>query len=387
MKKIGILGSTGSIGKSAIALLANELKEDFEVEFLSFHSNAELAFQQAIQVGAKEVIATSKEGYENLLKLANGVKFKIQYGEDALKEACKREDVEVMLIAIVGVVGLDFTLASILPNAKRVIAIANKESIVCGFHLINQKLALSKNTTIIPVDSEHNSLFRLLLNVESSKVESVFITASGGPFYGKKFKDLADVKIRDVVSHPTWNMGAKISVDSATMANKGLELIEAYNLFGFLNGKIKTFIARGSLLHAGINFVDGASHWFLSKPDMKTHISNAILNGNIKALNLSKIDLSDLQNLQFDEIREDEFPIFFIAQKVAKNGGILGAISFNILNEIAVSQFLESKIKYTDILKIIQQNLFYNPSNYTFNSGDEIKNYYNEVRNKLAIKK
>jgi 1-deoxy-D-xylulose-5-phosphate reductoisomerase len=384
MPKIGILGSTGSIGCSAISLIKNELKGRLEVEFLSFHYNAELALKQAFEVGAKKIISTSKQGFADLQKLHNNdAKIEIYYGNEALKEECKNPEVEVILLAIVGVSALEFALEAILQNSKRILAIANKEAIICGNHLIQNKIKNS-NTKLIPVDSEHNSLLRLLSNTKLEDVESAFITASGGPFFGKKYTDLTNIEVKDVVAHPVWNMGAKISVDSATMANKGLELIEAYKLFGFKSGKIEAFVCKGSLLHAGITTKDGASIWFLSKPDMKNHISNAILGDNIAELSLERISPLSVKNLSFEEIKQEEFPIFFIAKAVAESENLVNCISFNILNEIAVSKFLKGQIKYTQILDIIEGNLGYNPSNLSFLSFDEIANYFQELKALLA---
>ncbi len=384
MKKIGILGSTGSIGSSAISLIKGDLKGIFEVSFLSFHENAELALQQALEVEAKRLYTTSKIGYEKFKKLYNGGEIEIFYGENTLKEACQDPSVQVILLAIVGVCGLKFALSSILSEQERVIAIANKESIICGNHIIQKKLKGTK-TRIIPVDSEHNSLFRLLNGFQKEEISSIFITASGGPFLGRKFADLQDVSVKDVIRHPTWNMGAKISVDSATMANKGLELIEACRLFNFEAEKIQALVCKGSILHAGVNLHCGASFWFLSQPDMKNHISHSILGGQTKKLSIPKVCPVDLKNISFEELKPEEFPIFFLAKEVAKSRSIPHAISFNILNEIAVHQFLNGKIKYIKIIEIIEKNLNYNPNNLEFTSVFEIEEYFIELKNRLEL--
>jgi 1-deoxy-D-xylulose-5-phosphate reductoisomerase len=234
------------------------------------------------------------------------------------------------------------------------------------------------------VDSEHNSLFRLLSNFKREEVANIFITASGGPFFGSKFESLTDVSIQDVVRHPIWNMGAKISVDSATMANKGLELLEACKLFEIEESKIDAFVCKGSLLHAGVNLNDGSSLWFLSKPDMKNHISHAILGGSIESLQIPQISPLEISKLTFEELKKDEFPIFFIAREVAKNGDLCETISFNILNEVAVAKFLAGKIKYTEILKIIEKNIGYNPSNHKFLNISEINEYCLQLSSQFA---
>ena len=381
--KISILGSTGSIGSSAVSLLENELKNSFEVDAISFHFNAKLALKQAISLNVKKIIATSKEGFSEIQKLASGLKVEILFGKEALKGVCQNPETEVVLLAIVGVCGLEFALESILGQEKRILAIANKESIICGYHLISEKLKNS-NTKIIPVDSEHNSLFRLLKNFQPESIKNVFITASGGPFVGRKFHTLKDVSIAEVVKHPTWNMGSKISVDSATMANKGLELIESHNLFNLENCNIEAFIAKGSLLHAGLNLKDGSSIWFLSNPDMRNHIAHAISNEAIFSLNIPEIKPT---KLEFATLEKDEFPIFFIAKDIAERKDTKLAISFNILNEIAVAKFLKSEIKYTEILDIIENYLTFNPENFHYNSIHEIEELFSILEEKLTQRK
>ena len=383
MRKIAILGSTGSIGSSAIALIAGDLKGEFEVAALSFHNNAELALKQALLVGARRVIATSLEGFREFKKLYQGQEIEVLYGDEALVEVCQNPNINVILLAIVGVRALEFALNSILADEERILAIANKEAIICGFHLLKAKLEGSK-TRLIPVDSEHNSLFRLLSGLAPTQVKKAFITASGGPFFGQEFESLTNASIEQVVKHPVWNMGRKISVDSATMANKGLELIEAYKLFGFQKGQVEAFVVKGSLLHAGVFLKDGSSEWFLSKPDMKNHISHAICGGLVKELDLPEIDLLTMKSVEFLEIKPSEFPLFFIAKTVAENASIQEAISFNVLNELAVEKFLKGKIKYTEILAIVEKNLTYNPLSFKFESLQEIEEYVQLLKRKIG---
>lgn len=372
--KISIFGSTGTIGKSAVSLLLNELSDKFETETLSFHLNAELAVEQASALKAKTLLATSHEGYlaaKTLLK--ENITFQLKYGDDSLMEESRKE-IDVALIATVGVQALKIVLESI--GNSKVIAIANKEAIICGWHLIKEKLNRTE-TKIIPVDSEHNSLYRLFKAFNICSAKNIFITASGGPFIGQNFHDLTKIKPLGALKHPTWRMGNKISIDSATMVNKGLELIEACKIFDIEESFINVFIARGSLLHAGINLKDGSSIWFLSNPDMKNHIAYAITNENIASLSIPNLaPATQLKNLEFEELQAAHFPLFFIARDIARNKSVLESISFNILNEIAVEKFLSGEIKYTDILKIISENLNFNPYNFTFESVEEIEEYY-----------
>lgn len=385
-KRISILGSTGSIGCSAVSLLLNDLKGVFEVDALSFHQNAELAVKQAVLLGAKELVATSIEGYKAALHLCSEIpNLVLKFGEGALEEVCKNSKTEVILVAIVGLIGLKPTLDSILKEESRIVALANKEAIICGWHLIKQKLISSK-TKVIPVDSEHNSLSRLLQIFNRDIIKSVFITASGGPFLGKPFSSLNDVTSSEVLKHPIWNMGSKISVDSATMANKSLELIEACLLFDLEEHQIDVFVAKNSILHAGVHLVDRSSIWFLSNPDMKLHIAHAILNGEISSLNLLPVNpAKQINSLEFEELKESEFPIFFIGKEVAKSKDIGRAISFNVLNEIAVKKFLMGKIKYTEILNIISDNLGHNLHNFQFKNLEEIQSFSEDLSNKIKI--
>jgi 1-deoxy-D-xylulose-5-phosphate reductoisomerase len=378
---ISILGSTGSIGSSTVSLLENELKGLFEVNALSFHKNAKLALKQAVSLNAKEIIATNHEGFEEIKTLLPDGKIKISFGEEALKRACQNPQTRVILIAIVGIEGLAPMLDSIT-EYPRVIAIANKEAIICGWHLAKEKLKTSQ-TRLIPVDSEHNSLFRILQNVKKESVESVFITASGGAFYGRKFMELENVSIKEVIKHPVWNMGSKISVDSSTMANKGLELLEAANLFDLKENQIKTFICKGSILHAGVSLKDKSDIWFLSSPNMKNHISYAILDGEALNLNLPSINPVEMEKIEFYELKKDEFPIFFIAKEICKNQDTGHAIAFNILNELAVEKFLQGHIKYTAILNLIEENISYNPLNFTFKTIEEIYEFKKILKMKL----
>lgn len=370
--KLLILGSTGSIGVSAVNLALGDLKNDIKVEAISFHNNAKLACEQAHKLGVKKAFTTSQSGYEEFSNLAPDIP--IFFGADALKEECQNSDIDVVLVGISGFAGLEFVLASITQK-ERILAIANKEAIICGNHIIQKKIKDTK-TRIIPVDSEHNSIFRLLQGEQESSIQNAFITSSGGAFLGRKFHTLSDVKIEEVVRHPVWKMGGKISVDSATMANKGLELIEAYNLFSFFTtGSLEAYISQGSLLHAGIYSKDGALKLFISKPDMRLHIANSILGGKIQSLACQIVQPQEISNIKIEEIKHNEFPIFFIAKEIAETRNIKGAISFNILNEIAVELFLKSKIKYTEILKIIELNLQRNCEHYNFETFEEIKEY------------
>ncbi len=339
-RKIGILGSTGSIGSSACELLLGVLKPHFTVEFLSCNENFEKIAKQIIDFNpkavcvSKKIFAKTKEAFQNVVVY------------DSLKtmlESCKTD---VTLHAISGVSGIDCVLEAVA--STKLLALANKECIVSAWGFIEEK-SIECGVQIVPVDSEHNSLYRILEFVDSSIVANVSITASGGPFFGKKFHDLQNISFSDAMNHPTWNMGVKNTIDSATMANKVLEVIEVMNLFSIKADMIDVFVNRQSIVHASVGLRSGGVISFSSKPDMKSHIGHAIMFPEYE---------EDFRNplngvLEFAEIKQDEFPIFFIGKEVAKSGDASKFTIFNVANEVAVEKFSRGEVKYTQILDII----------------------------------
>lgn len=387
-RRISILGSTGSIGQSAVALLSSELRDKFEVVGLTAHSNVELLIAQANLLKAKVILCTSGEldGSKISNLLHPGCKILNGNGKNSISDllefdCAQNGKLDVILSAIVSIHGLLPTIDAI--KSCKVLALANKESIVCGWHIL-KPLAKMCQTKIIPVDSEHNSLFRLLAGQSDYNLKSISkisITASGGPFYGKKFADLSSMRTSDVARHPVWSMGAKISIDSATMANKGLELIEACNVFEFPENNIEVCINRESIVHGAVHFTDGTTTAFLSKPDMKCHISHAICDGDIASLSATSPNLLGLKKLEFFELEEQSFPIFFIAKAIASDRDIAKAILFNIANDIAVAKFMREQIKYTQILSEIERGISKNITSINLQSADDIHSLFMESSN------
>ncbi len=344
-RTIGILGSTGSIGKNACALLHSQLKNNFTVEFLACENNFEDISQQITEFNPKAVCVG-----ENIYKKTKNFFPHIQVF-DNLQIMLSTHKTDVTLHAISGVAGISCVLDAI-QNTKT-LAIANKESIVSAWNFM-QETSIEHGTQIIPVDSEHNSLYRILENINPDAVTKLGITASGGPFFGEKFHALKDISPRYAVNHPTWKMGIKNSIDSATMANKVLELIETMQLFSVKESDTDVVINRQSIVHANVWLKSGGVLSFSSTPDMKSHIAHAIMFPEY-----SEEFSHPLKNttLEFHEIKKDEFPLFFLGREVAKSENAMKYTIFNVANEIAVQKFCHHEIKYTDILTIIEKSL------------------------------
>ncbi len=353
-RKIGILGSTGSIGFSACELLFGRFKEQFSVEFLSCNNSFDKISKQILQFKPKAV-CVSTTIFSKVKEQFSSIKV-----YDNVKTMLSEIKTDVTLHAISGISGIDCVLEAI--SGTKILALANKECIVSAWNFIEEK-SIECSTQVIPVDSEHNSLYRLLEYIDSSIIANVSITASGGPFFGKKFKDLKNISFADAMKHPVWQMGVKNTIDSATMANKVLELIEVINLFHINEEMINVFINRQSVVHASVGLRSGGAISFSSKPDMKSHIGHAIMFPEYEEEFINPFS----GTLEFHEIKKDEFPVFFLGSDVAKSGDISKFTIFNVANEVAVEKFCKGEIKYTQILdvisKVLDENTIEVPSN------------------------
>ena len=363
LKSISILGSTGSIGKNALSVLST-LKNNFSVYGISCNTNI-LEFYNQIKIfNPKKAVITDIEKYNDFIDLY-GSKIsstEILYGDDGLKDITSHNDVDVVLAAIVGFKCLKPVINAINNNKK--IIIANKEILVSAGDVIMLELKKSK-AKLLPIDSEHNALLQVIISsgleykindsdYYKSKIRNLTITASGGPFIDLDITDFKKIKSSDAIKHPTWDMGKKISVDSSTMMNKGLEIIEAKVLFNLDVKNINAIVHRQSKIHALVEFYDGTTIAHLSQPDMKIPISYALTypervyksNGNV----------FEYEDLTFDIIPYDKFPCYKIARIVAQTGKNTGLI-LNAANEISVEYFLNDKIRFVDIPDIIQNVL------------------------------
>ena len=380
MKKIVILGSTGSIGTSALEVIRKE-RDKYQVVGLSGHSNHNLLIEQVKEFDPTYVSVGSKEGYD-LLKGLFPQK-EIYFGEEGLVSLAEVRNYDVLLTAVSGAVGIESTIAGI--KNEKIIALANKETMVAAGTYINFLLRQYKNSSIIPVDSEHSAIFQCLQSSISKEVSQIIITASGGAFRDKNREFIENAKVEDALKHPNWSMGKKITIDSATLVNKGLEVIEAHQLFGVSYDKIKVLIHPQSIVHSMVEFVDQSVMAQLAMPDMKLPIQYAFSYPN-REMNKSiePFDYSKMSMLTFSEPQNDIFRGLDLAYRAGNTGKSM-PIVFNGANEIAVQLFLENKIKFLDIYKIIE-NMMDNHKLIEVDNIDIIKSIDKETR-ELTLEK
>ncbi|MCQ2914223.1 MAG: 1-deoxy-D-xylulose-5-phosphate reductoisomerase [Alphaproteobacteria bacterium] len=351
VKSISILGSTGSIGKSTVDIISRN-PELYDVVALTGNNNVELLAKQAKSLNAKFVATASKDKYNELKSLLSGTNIQVEAGDEAIVEAAK-QDAEWTMSSIVGAAGLLPTMAVI--ERGKTLALANKETLVCAGDIVMSAIK-EKGVTLVPVDSEHSAIFQTLENDQRKAVDRILLTASGGPFREKSIEFMKEVTPEQAVAHPNWSMGAKISVDSATMMNKGLEIIEAYHLFGFGADRIEVLVHPQSIVHSAVAYVDGSVLAHMGNPDMRTPIAYALGWPNRIESPTKKLDLTSLSGLTFTHPDENKFP----ALRVAKEALTLGqthTIVMNAANEIAVGAFLNRKIGFLDIVKTVEKVL------------------------------
>lgn len=348
-KRIAILGSTGSIGTQALQVVASH-PELFEVEVLTAHSNCDLLIQQAIKFKPNAVVIVQKNCYRKVADALAPYPVKVWAGYDALNDVVEMESIDLVLSAMVGFAGLMPTFRAI--EAGKNIALANKESLVIAGELI-MKMAGRKNVAIIPVDSEHSAIFQCLTGEISSTVEKIYLTASGGPFRGKNLQQLASVTREEALAHPNWKMGNKITVDSASMMNKGLEVIEARWLFNLEPGQIDVIIHPQSVIHSIVQFVDGSMKAQMGLPDMQLPILYAMAwPGRIKS-ELKRFEFINYPALTFEPPNPEVFKNLGLAYKALAHGGNAPCI-LNAANEAAVSAFLHGRIGFLQMSEVIE---------------------------------
>lgn len=347
MKTISILGATGSIGKSTLKLIASH-PERFHVEALVAQSNAALLAQQAIAANAKIAVIAEEVHFDALKQALAKTNIEAACGEAAIEEAMARK-ADCVVSAIVGAAGLKPTLAAIRAGSD--IALANKECLVCAGALLKQEAA-KYNANILPVDSEHNALFQIFDAKQNP--EKITLTASGGPFLYTQ--NLSAITPEQAVKHPNWSMGAKISVDSATLMNKGLEVIEAFHLFPMTVEQIEVVIHPESIIHGLVHYADGSVLAGMSVPDMMTPIAYAIAHPERITAPIPKLDLVAIGKLTFLPVDHQKFPALNLAYAALKAGGS-ATITLNAANEIAVQAFLEKRIGFLDITTIVAEVL------------------------------
>jgi 1-deoxy-D-xylulose-5-phosphate reductoisomerase len=347
MRRVVVLGSTGSIGVQALQVVA--AAPDLIVVGLSCGCNVPLLLEQAVSLGVCDVAIADADAAASA-SLALYPELRIRTGSSAAAALVREMEADVVLNAIVGFAGLESSLATL--EAGRTLALANKESLVCAGSLVT-RLAAEHDTAILPVDSEHSALFQLVEAAGERAVASMLLTASGGPFRGKTVDDLQGVTPAQALAHPTWSMGRKISIDSATLANKGLEIIEAHHLFGVPYSAIEVVVHPQSVVHAAVRLVDGAFLAHLGVADMRVPIAYALHYPRRTPLDVRPLDLVAVGSLEFSAADVDTFP----AVRVAREAGIRGdraTCAFNAANEIAVHAFLDGRLPFLGIAQVVE---------------------------------
>ncbi len=347
--KIAILGSTGSIGKSTLDVIRKD-KKNFEVILLSANNNYKKLIAQAKEFNVKNVIIKNSIFYDKIKKSLKNQKTKVYSGDVSISKIISKK-LDYTMAAIVGIAGLQPTLEAI--KISRTVAIANKESIICGWDVLSNFVKKYK-TKIVPIDSEHFSIMELTKNVKDEEVEEIIITASGGPFLSMPKNKMNKVKPEQATKHPNWKMGKKISVDSANLMNKVFEVIEACKIFKFNEKKYKIMIHPQSYVHSIVRFKNGIIKMILYDADMKIPISNTLYGKKNDILNVKKIDIKTLNRLSFEKVNTKRFPSIKLIKRCLTLGSLAPTI-VNSSNEVLVNLFLNKEIGFLDIVKTINK--------------------------------
>lgn len=351
-KRIAIFGSTGSIGTQALEVIA-ENPDKFEVEILTAHTQSKLLIDQAKKFNPNAVVIVNESKYSEVKNALASTDVKVFSGEKALEEVAAFDTYDMMLAAIVGFAGLKPTLRAI--QAGKSIALANKETLVVAGDIVMQ-YAVEKKVPIIPVDSEHSAVFQCLVGETRNKIEKVVLTASGGPFLGRKPNFLVNVKKEHALQHPNWNMGAKVSVDSSTLMNKGLEMIEARWLFNLQPDQIQVIVHPQSIIHSMVQFEDGSIKAQMGLPDMKLPIQYAFAFPHRISNSLPRYDFTRSPALHFEQPDIKTFRNLALATEALYKGGNMPCV-LNAANELAVYGFLQNRIGFLDMMEIVERTM------------------------------
>ena len=366
-KRIAVFGSTGSIGTQALSVIESNDKL-FGVEILTAQTNDTLLIQQALKFKPNAVVIGDEKKYDHVKSALSSSGIKVFAGEKALEEVADFDNYDMMIAGIVGFAGLKPTLKAV--EKGKAIALANKETLVVAGDLVMQK-ALENKVPIIPVDSEHSAIFQCLVGETRNKIEKIILTASGGPFLGKKPNFLVNVKRDHALQHPNWNMGAKITIDSATLMNKGLEMIEAKWLFNLQPDQIHVIIHSQSIVHSMVQFEDGSIKAQMGLPDMKLPIQYALAFPHRIFSSSPRVDFKKLSSLNFEEPDTKTFRNLTLATEALNKGGNLPCV-LNAANEIAVWAFLRNRIGFLDITAVVEQTM----QNVTFIEKPNLDEYF-----------
>ncbi len=351
MKKIGILGSTGSIGTQTLDIVRKE--QDLQVVAMAAGLNVMLMEKQIREFRPKIAAMWTDEAAKELRIRLGDMPVKIVSGMEGLLEVSTFEEMEVLVTGIVGMIGIRPTIAAI--ESGKAIALANKETLVTAGHII-MPLSREHNVPILPVDSEHSAIFQSMNGENRERVSKILLTASGGPFRGKKKEELAAMTVEDALKHPNWSMGKKVTIDSATLCNKGLEVMEARWLFDVKLDQIQVLVHPQSIVHSAVEYVDGAIMAQLGVPDMKLPIQYALFYPDRRPMDTGRVDFFKLRQLTFEEPDTETFPGLKLAYRAAEEGGLLPTV-FNAANEKAVALFLQKKIRFQQIPELIEASM------------------------------
>ena len=346
-RTLSILGSSGSIGRQTLDVAA---ACGHEVAAITVNRSIKLAEEQARQFRPKLAVAVDEKAAADLRARLADTQVKVLSGREGLLEAASLPEADTVVTAIVGVAGLEPTLAAI-DGGKR-IALANKETLVTAGHII-MPLAKDKGVSILPVDSEHSAIFQSMHGENRARVEKILLTASGGPFRGKSRAELADMTVEDALKHPNWSMGKKVTIDSASLCNKGLEVMEAKWLFDVALSQIEVVVHPQSILHSAVQYADGGIMGQMGVPDMKLPIQYALFYPDRRPMGIGRVDLCKLGSLTFEKPDTETFRGLVLAYRAAEEGGSLPTV-FNAANEKAVALFLDKKIRFLEIPELIE---------------------------------
>jgi 1-deoxy-D-xylulose-5-phosphate reductoisomerase len=351
-KHIAILGSTGSIGTQALEVIAAH-PDIFEVEVLTAQNNAELLIQQSKKFKPNAVVITNEQHYAMVKEALSHEDIKVYAGENALASVVQMDTIDLVLTALVGYAGLRPTIKAI--EAGKAIALANKETLVVAGELVTN-LAREKGVNIYPIDSEHSAIFQCMVGEFHNKIEKLILTASGGPFRGKKKSEIISVKKEQALKHPNWSMGAKITIDSASLMNKGLEVIEAKWLFGVKPEQVEVVVHPQSIVHSLVQFEDGSMKAQLGLPDMRLPIQFALTYPDRLTTAFPRFDFAQYPTLTFEKPDTETFRNLALAYAAVHKGGNMPCV-LNAANEVAVAEFLKDRVGFLEMSDIVEQCL------------------------------
>ena len=351
MRKVAVLGSTGSIGTQTLDVAREQ--GDIEIVALSCGGNIKLVEEQMREFRPKLVSVWAEEDAAELRARTKDLNIPVAYGMNGLLEVATIPESEILVTAIVGMLGIRPTIAAI--EAGKNIALANKETLVTAGHII-MPLAKKHNVAILPVDSEHSAIFQSLQGEDGNKISKILLTASGGPFRGRKREELVNIQVEDALKHPNWAMGRKITIDSSTLVNKGLEVMEAKWLFDVDLDRIQVVVHPQSVIHSAVEYEDGAVIAQLGTPDMRLPIQYALYYPERRPLSGKRLDLFALSNMTFERPDTDTFKGLALAYEAMTRGGNI-PVAYNAANEKAVALFLNRQIKYLEITDIIEETM------------------------------